>query len=61
MADMGTAVCAEPVKVGLITDMTGSLSIYGAHVLRSFPYGLEYASLARSLANKFPITSGTTR
>ncbi|MBE2223398.1 MAG: substrate-binding domain-containing protein [Anaerolineae bacterium] len=44
MADMGTAVCEEPVKVGLITDMTGALSIYGAHVLRSFPYGLEYLS-----------------
>ncbi|MCZ7669217.1 MAG: substrate-binding domain-containing protein [Chloroflexi bacterium] len=43
-ADMGTAVCTEPVKVGLITDKTGALSIYGAHMLRSFPYGLEYAT-----------------
>jgi branched-chain amino acid transport system substrate-binding protein len=41
---MGTAVCAEPVKVGLITDVTGALSIYGTHILRSFPYGLEYAA-----------------
>ena len=44
MAEMGTAVCEEPVKVGLITDATGALGIYGAHILRSFPYGLEYAS-----------------
>ncbi|MCB0014705.1 MAG: hypothetical protein KDE34_22475, partial [Anaerolineales bacterium] len=36
--------CAEPVKIGLITDETGSLGIYGAHVLRSFPLGLEYAT-----------------
>ena len=40
----GAAVCEEPVKVGLVTDATGALAIYGAHVLRSFPYGLEYAS-----------------
>jgi len=43
-AEMGTAVCTEPVKVGLITDATGALAIYGAHILRSFPYGLEYAT-----------------
>ena len=36
--------CSEPVKVGLITDGTGPLAIYGAHVLRSFPLGLEYAT-----------------
>jgi branched-chain amino acid transport system substrate-binding protein len=40
----GTAACDEPVKVGLVTDGTGPLAIYGAHVLRAFPYGLEYAS-----------------
>ncbi len=40
--EMGTAVCEEPVKVGLITDETGALAIYGAHILRSFPLGLEY-------------------
>jgi len=43
VAEMAAA-CDEPVKVGLITDGTGALAIYGAHVLRSFPYGLEYAS-----------------
>lgn len=36
--------CAEPVKVGLITDMTGALAIYGAHILRGFPLGMEYAT-----------------
>lgn len=36
--------CAEPVKVGLITDETGALAIYGAHVLRGFPLGMEYAT-----------------
>jgi branched-chain amino acid transport system substrate-binding protein len=34
--------CAEPVKVGLITDITGPLAIYGVQTLRSFPLGLEY-------------------
>ncbi len=37
------ASCEEPVKVGLITDETGALAIYGAHILRSFPLGMEYA------------------
>jgi len=41
---VGTAVCEEPVKVGFITDVTGALAIYGAHVTRSFPLGLEYAA-----------------
>ncbi len=34
----------DPIKVGLITDETGSLAIYGAHILRGFPLGLEYAT-----------------
>ena len=38
------ASCEEPVKIGLITDVTGALAIYGAHVLRGFPIGLEYAT-----------------
>ncbi|MCA9981272.1 MAG: ABC transporter substrate-binding protein, partial [Anaerolineales bacterium] len=41
---MGDLTCAEPIKVGLITDETGSLAIYGAHVLRGFPLGMEYAT-----------------
>jgi branched-chain amino acid transport system substrate-binding protein len=36
--------CAEPIKVGLITDETGALAIYGAHILSSFPIGMEYAT-----------------
>jgi branched-chain amino acid transport system substrate-binding protein len=36
--------CEEPVKVGVITDETGPLAIYGAHVLRAFPLGMEYAT-----------------
>jgi branched-chain amino acid transport system substrate-binding protein len=41
MADVS---CEEPVKVGLITDATGPLAIYGAHMLRGFPLGMEYAT-----------------
>lgn len=36
--------CDEPVKVGLITDATGALAIYGAHIIRSFMLGMEYAT-----------------
>lgn len=36
--------CAEPVKIGLITDASGPLAIYGAHILRSFMLGMEYAT-----------------
>lgn len=32
------------VKVGLITDATGVLAIYGAHIIRSFMLGMEYAT-----------------
>ncbi len=46
----GVASCEEPVKVGLITDATGALAIYGAHVLRGFPYGLEYITGAEGEA-----------
>jgi branched-chain amino acid transport system substrate-binding protein len=34
--------CAEPVKIGLITDLTGGLAIYGVMVERSFLLGMEY-------------------
>ncbi|MCO5190549.1 MAG: substrate-binding domain-containing protein, partial [Anaerolineae bacterium] len=43
-AEEMTATCEEPVKVGLITDATGALAIYGAHILRAFPIGMEYIS-----------------
>jgi len=42
-------VCAEPVKVGLITDITGSLAIYGVQTLRAFPLGLEYMAGATGI------------
>jgi len=44
--DDGEAVpvsCEEPVKVGVITDQSGPQAIYGAHVMRGFPLGMEYA------------------
>jgi branched-chain amino acid transport system substrate-binding protein len=49
--------CAEPVKVGLITDASGALAIYGAHILRSFMLGMEYATGAPgSAGDKFDFT-----
>ena len=36
--------CDEPITVGLITDQTGALAIYGAHILRGVPIGFEYAT-----------------
>ena len=36
--------CEEPIKVGLITDITGPLAIYGVMMQRSFMLGMEYAT-----------------
>jgi branched-chain amino acid transport system substrate-binding protein len=36
--------CDRPIKVGLITDASGPLALYGAHILRSFMLGMEYAA-----------------
>ena len=36
--------CEEPVKVGVITDQTGALAIYGSHIMAAFPLGMEYAT-----------------
>ncbi|OGO66592.1 MAG: hypothetical protein A2030_11835 [Chloroflexi bacterium RBG_19FT_COMBO_50_10] len=36
--------CAEPIKIGLITDVTGALAIYGVMILRSFMLGMEFAT-----------------
>ncbi len=36
--------CGEGIKVGLITDVTGALAIYGTMILRSFMLGMEYAT-----------------
>jgi branched-chain amino acid transport system substrate-binding protein len=50
--------CAEPIKVGLITDASGALAIYGAHILRSFMLGMEYAAGAPgSAGEKFDFTA----
>ncbi len=49
--------CAAPVKVGLITDLTGSLAIYGVMMPRSFMLGMEYATgAAGSAGEKFDFT-----
>ncbi|WP_345308124.1 substrate-binding domain-containing protein [Candidatus Villigracilis saccharophilus] len=46
------------MKVGLISDATGALAIYGAHILRSFMLGMEYATgAAGSAGEKFDITA----
>lgn len=44
--------CAEPIKVGLITDMSGVLASYGAMVVRSFMLGMEYAAGAPGSAGE---------
>ena len=36
--------CDEPIKVGLITDLTGGLAIYGEMIQRSFMLGMEYVT-----------------
>ena len=38
------ATCDEPVTVGVITDLTGALAIYGAHINRAIPIGFAYAT-----------------
>ncbi len=45
-------VCEEPIKIGLITDASGALAIYGAHILRSFMLGMEYATGAPGSAGE---------
>jgi branched-chain amino acid transport system substrate-binding protein len=36
--------CSEPVRVGVMTDLTGPLALYGAHIERSFRLGMEYGT-----------------
>jgi len=51
-------VCEDPIKVGLITDASGALAIYGAHILRSFMLGMEYATgAAGSAGDVFDFTA----
>jgi branched-chain amino acid transport system substrate-binding protein len=48
--------CASTVKVGLITDASGALAIYGAQILRSFMLGMEYvAGAPGSAGEKFDL------
>ena len=48
--------CAEPIKIGLITDKTGALALYGEMIERSFLLGLEYmAGKPGTLNNNFTI------
>lgn len=49
-APMAGLTCADPVKVGFITDVSGSLAIYGAHMVPSFMLGMEYATGAAGSA-----------
>lgn len=49
-ADMALT-CAEPIKIGLITDLTGGLAIYGVMMQRSFLLGMEYAAGAPGTAD----------
>ena len=39
---MAQLTCEQPVKIGLITDLTGPLAIYGTMTQRSFLLGMEY-------------------
>lgn len=43
-APMAGVSCDEPVTIGVITDLTGPLAIYGAHVNRGIPIGFAYAT-----------------
>lgn len=51
-APVTSLTCEEPIKVGLITDASGALAIYGAHILRSFMLGMEYATGAPGSAGE---------
>ncbi len=44
MAEPMGAMCDEPVTVGVITDLSGPLAIYGAHINRGVPIGFAYAT-----------------
>ncbi|HEX7540580.1 MAG TPA: substrate-binding domain-containing protein [Anaerolineales bacterium] len=49
--------CSKPIKVGLITDVTGALAIYGEMIMRSFMLGMEYATgAAGTVGQKFDFT-----
>ncbi len=43
-AATGGVTCDEPVTVGVVTDLSGALAIYGAHINRAVPIGFAYAT-----------------
>ncbi|HQN69340.1 MAG TPA: ABC transporter substrate-binding protein, partial [Anaerolineaceae bacterium] len=45
-------VCEEPIKIGLISDITGLLQSYGDWMVRSFMLGMEYATGAPGSAGE---------
>jgi branched-chain amino acid transport system substrate-binding protein len=47
--------CDEPIRVGLITDLTGGLSIYGTMIEQSFMLGMEYVAGAPGTDNVFMV------
>ncbi|HNS03879.1 MAG TPA: substrate-binding domain-containing protein [Anaerolineae bacterium] len=51
--------CEEPIKIGLITDLSGALALYGVMTSRSFQLGMEYASGAAGTAIDANTTSYT--
>ena len=54
-AQAAGVACAEPVKVGVITDQTGALAIYGAHIMRAFPLGMEYGTGAAANGDTYTL------
>ena len=51
--------CDEPVRVGVITDQSGALAIYGAHIMRGFPIGMEYSTGSEGLDNTYQLEDCT--
>ena len=49
--------CDQPIKIGLISDMTGGLALSGVMTNRSFQLGMEYASGAPGTAVDATTTS----
>ena len=58
-APMAGLECGDGVTVGVITDQTGALAVYGAHMLRGIPAGFGYAT--NSAAGNRRRTSRTRR
>jgi len=57
-AMMDGVSCDEAVTVGVVTDMSGGLAIYGAHMTRAVPIGFAYAT---DSAVQSGVTDGTTQ